>query len=419
MSNLDEVPEEEMWTQSRSEDPNVRADALLDLAHRARSRQDWKIAKNLYGSALDLFIGLEKDSEIGRANYSYGYCLYSLGEYEEARDVLQTALDRGLTAHDPVIIGYSAGPLGDSLSALLRYEEAIEAYQLAVDAFDEAEEESQAGINALAMGDLLGVMGKQSRALECFIRAFNLFQRDGDSFGAARAKERMAAALIELGDFDQAIMHLQDSLNVFKFLEVEDRIAYTQYRLGWTLNYAEKFLQAEKPLRDAIAYFRSNEDYSRAALAEAQLAVSLIYRDHEDVPEEAEGMLDRVAAYFEAAGEQINVIVVESVVADRLMIAGLWADAEALWRDLLARTIVYEDDKGANTARLNLAECLLELGNLEEANATFAEVDPNLWGENKPELERIERVRHLIHEVANQSLFKTGPRKNRKEEPVA
>lgn len=393
MSNLDEVPDEELWTLSRSEDADVRADALLDLAHRARVRQDWKSAKSLYGSALNLFIELEKDSEIGRANYSYGYCLYRLGEYEEARDVLQTALDRGLTAHDPVVIAYSVGPLGDSLAALDRYEEAVAAYQLAVDAFEEAEEEAQAGINALSMGDLLGVMGEQTRALECFIRAFNLFQRDGDAFGGARAKDRMAAALIELGDYDQAIMHLRSALDVFEFLEVEDRIAYTKYRLGWTLNYAEKYLQSEKPLREAIAYFKSEEDYSRAALAECQLAMSLIYRDHEDAPEEAEAMLDRVAAYFDAAGEQVNVIVTESIVADRLMIAGLWQEAEALWRDLLARTIVYEDAKGSNTARLSLAECLLELGEVQQAEEVFEAVEPELWGENKPELERIEKVK--------------------------
>lgn len=68
----------------------------------------------------------------------------------------------------------------------------------------------------------------------------------------------------------------------------------------------------------------------------------------------------------------------ESIVADRLMIAGLWEEAEALWRDLLARASVYDDHQGANTARLNRAECLLQLGNLEEAGTTFQAIDVEL-----------------------------------------
>ena len=52
MSSHDEMSEEELWEQSLSEDLVDRADSLMELAHRARNSEEWKSAKNLYGSAL-------------------------------------------------------------------------------------------------------------------------------------------------------------------------------------------------------------------------------------------------------------------------------------------------------------------------------------------------------------------------------
>jgi len=396
MASHDDMPDEELWALSRSDDPSERADAQMELASRAKARQDWMMSKNLYGSALDIYLDLEMDADIGRATYGLGYCQYRLRDYAEAVESLEAALERGRALNDSTMIAYAAAPLGDALASLDRLDEAIVAYELAIDTFAEIDEESQAGVNALSMGELHGIQRRQTRALECFIRAYNLFQSCGDAFGAARAKDRMASALVELGDTDQALMHLKDALEVFDFLEEPAMVAQMNYRIGWTRNFAEKYLQADKPLRLAIQEFRDNQDWSRAALAETQLAMSLIYRDLEEPNEEAEGMLDRVAAYFEAAGEQVNVLIVESISADRLMIAGLYEEAASLWQDILARAIQYEDKAAVNCARVNLAECLFELGELSKGQEVFADVNASDWGENKPELDRIENVKKVM-----------------------
>ena len=404
MAIHDEMPDEELWALSRSDEPSERADAQMELATRAKARQDWTMAKNLYGSALDIYLELEMDTDIGRATYSLGYSQYRLHDYDEAISSLEAALERGRALNDSTMIAYSAGPLGDSLSALSRLDEAIAAYELAVETFKEIDEGTQAGLQALAMGELHGMLGRQTRALECFILAYNVFQGCGDAFGGARAKDRMAAALVELGDTDQALMHLRDALEVFTFLEEPIMAAQMNYRLGWIVNIAGKYLQAEKPLRKAIREFRDNADWSRTALAETQLAMSLIYRDLEEPSDEAEGMLDRVSAYFEAAGEQANVLMVESISADRLMLAGLYEEAAGLWQDILNRAVEYDDKAAANIARTNLAECLFELGELTKAQEVFAGVDASIWGENKPELERIERVKKLMLQKMSDTL---------------
>lgn len=410
MSSHDEMPEEELWERSLSEDEVDRADSLMELAHRARNRDDFLVAKNLYGSALDLFEELGRETDAAMANYSFGFCQYRLGEYEEAIASLAKSLERGRELNDSRTIAYSAGPLGDSQSALGNRPEAIEAYDLAVDAYVEIEEYTSAGFNAMSLGELHGLEGRQTRALECFIRAFNVFQSGGDGYGAARAKDRMASALIELGDFDQALMHIKDALQVFTFLDNDERVAHMNYRLGWTLNLAGKYLQAEEPLRLSIKVFRENNDFSRAGLAEVQLAYSLIFRDLEADHTIAQGLLDRAAAYFDAAGEQVNVLVAQSISAERLMLEGSFLAATELWRDILYRAISYEDDYSARSAKASLAECLFQLGQNTEAKEVFSEINPADWGENKPELDRIERIKKLMLDKMAETLNIELPR---------
>jgi tetratricopeptide (TPR) repeat protein len=410
MSSHDEMPDEELWERSQSDELEDRADALLELAHRARNREDFQVAKSLYGSALDLFVELERDVDAGVATYSLGYCQYRLSEYEEAIESLQASLAKGQQINDSKAIAFSAGPLGDSYSAIGKTAKAIHAYDLAVDTFVEIDEYTQAGINGLSLGELHGLEGRQTRALECFIRAFNVFQEGGDGYGAARAKDRMASALIELGDFDQALMHIKDALEIFTFMDKEERIAHMNYRLGWTLNLAGKYLQAEAPLRLAIRLFRENQDWSRAGMAEVQLAYSLMFRDLEADQTEAQGLLNRAAAYFEAAGEQLNVLMANSVIAERLMNEGSFVEAAALWRDILNRAISYEDSFSARSAMASLAECLFEIGEHTEGKQVFSEIDASEWGENKPELERIERIKKLMFEKLAETLNIEIPR---------
>jgi hypothetical protein len=50
----DEFPEDEIWDKTTSEDPGIRADALIDLGHLKIQQEDFALAKSLFGSATDV-----------------------------------------------------------------------------------------------------------------------------------------------------------------------------------------------------------------------------------------------------------------------------------------------------------------------------------------------------------------------------
>ena len=390
------MTDDELWERTKSEDLDDRADSLQELGQRKINEENYSMAKSLFGSAADLFLELEQDLDLTRSIYSVGYCQYRLGEHADAVVTLEDALSRSQQLSESRSIAYSAGPLAECYTFLGEDDKAIANHELALDAFLEIEDPFSAGINCLAMGEIHGRLARQTRALQCFIRAYNIFQSSGDAVGAARSKDRMAAALIELGDLDQAIMHIRDALLTFEHMENPERVAYLQYRLGWTLVLNKKYYPAIPHLRSAAQFYRDGKDWSNAALVELQLANALRLMDPETPNPESEGILLRLAAYFESAGEVSNALAVESIKGEKLFEAGAFDAAATVFADIVTRAEEIDDSHIARQARASQVEALFKAGRMTEAKEVFAEIDSSEWGENNVELGRIEKLKKLM-----------------------
>jgi tetratricopeptide (TPR) repeat protein len=179
-------------------------------------------------------------------------------------------------------------------------------------------------------------------------------------------------------------------------MDIPDRIAYMEYRLGWTLVLHGKYYTAIPHLRSAIQYYRDNKDWSNAGVVEIQLANALRLMDPETTNPESDAILVRLAAYFESAGEVSNTMSIESIQGERYFDAGLFDAAAAVFGDIVARSVELEDDHSARKARASQVEALFRAGRLSEAKEVFAEIDPLEWGENNVELERIEKLKKLM-----------------------
>ena len=390
------VPEEELWEKTHSQDLGERADALIELGERKVQEEDWLMAKNLFGSAADILDGLDREVDLTRAIYSMGFCQYRLDEGQDAIQTLKIALKKSQDIGNARSVAYSAGPLADTYANLFYYEEAVEAYQIAVDAFEEIEDLYSAGVNALAMGEVHGRNERQTKALEAFIRAFNVFQRSGDAIGAARAKARMAAALADLNDLDQALMHLKDALNVFEHIDNPERVASMNYKIGKLLVLSEKYHHAIEPLRKAIKYYRGERDWMNAAYAELSLANALRLIDPLEDNAESEILFRRLSSFFEAAGSITYSLIIQTMQGDKHADRGQYEAALAIFQDVVQRAIDINDQDTLMSARTSVAELLFRLGRHTEGREVFAQVDASHWGENKRELERIESVTALM-----------------------
>lgn len=395
MTDFNELTTKELLEAIKSPDLEIRGDALYELGDRSRLNENWEEARSYFDAALQVYTDAKRTHEILRTSYALGFCMYRLQDYKAALNHLGYSLHHARQENNARTIGFSAAPMGDCHASLKRFDEAIEMYELAVGAFEEIEDSFQAGFNSLALGELYGQTGKQSKALECFVRAYNHFQTDGDANGAARAKDRMASALVDLGDFEQALHHLHDALKVFELIEEEERAAHTNYRISWTLNLAERHTEAEPYIRKAISFYRSNKHWSEAALAELQLCESLMLRDPAAENPEASQLLSRIIAYFESVGEQANVITSNALIAEKLTMQGSYKEATAAWNEILQESIGLYNPYFIRMARLNVAECLSLQGNFKEAAAELSKISPD-WGEDKLNSGRYESLKKTL-----------------------
>lgn len=400
MTDFSEMTNDELFESIKSSDLAIRADALYELGDRARLKDDWESARSYFDASLQVNSEAKRTEEIPKASYALGFCLYRLEDYKGALNHLGYSLHNARQENNSRVIAYSAAPMGDCLASLDRLDEAIEMYELTIAAFDEIEETFQAGLNSLALGELYGETGKQSKALACFVSAYNRFQTDGDAGGAARAKDRMASALVDLGDFDQALHHLNDSLKVFEFLEEEERVAHINYRISWTLNLAERHIEAEPYIRKAISFYRSKKQWSQAALAEVQLCESLMLRNPATENAEATILLPRIIAYFESAGEQANVITSNALVAEKLTKQGAYEKATQAWNQIRQESIELYNKYFVRMATLNVAECLSLQGNYEEAAVELAKISDD-WGDDKINGRRYESLKKTLQQAFN------------------
>ena len=147
----DECPEDEIWDRTTSEDPGIRADALIDLGHLKIQQEDFALAKSLFGSATDVCYKLGREFDLARAIYSVGFCQFKLGEYADAARSLEDALERHQNIGSARSIAFTASTLADSFLQLGEDDSALRNYEIAVDAFVEIEDEVIGGVNCLSM----------------------------------------------------------------------------------------------------------------------------------------------------------------------------------------------------------------------------------------------------------------------------
>jgi tetratricopeptide (TPR) repeat protein len=238
-------------------------------------------------------------------------------------------------------------------------------------------------------GEAQGVRNEQVSALRTFRESLRLFKLGGDYIGSGRAHDRIAAALIDLGDLPEAVTHLRESLNIFEYIKDELRIAYSQYRLGWTLVTMGQNFEAIPLLRRSSETYKANNQFVNAANADTQLAHALSAIGEDD---EALDLYRKTRSMYDAAGEMNSAWIADVNAAGRL----LNRDAEAaiaIYRRVIAEAKADNDDFIIQASIVRLAEALCKLeteAGYHEALELLNQVSVEYWGD---EIEQ--RSRHL------------------------
>ena len=155
------------------------------------------------------------------------------------------------------------------------YETAISNFEDAIGLSISAGQERRAADFAMEHGELLGQLGRQSQALERFEWACSLYRGNEAVRAVAKADDRAAACLIDLGRLDDALGLLRNVLAVAEMTNDTAFQTHARYRLGWTLQLADNYEEALEYLSKARDGYDDLDDILGAAKCD-QVAASVL-----------------------------------------------------------------------------------------------------------------------------------------------
>lgn len=364
------------------EDQSQRGYALMEMAWRMRQARDFVQEGSYAAAARDVFHAQELPLDEGTAALIESRSMRTQNKYEA-----------GLAAADVAIAIFREygreRQLGDAFAAraacleeLDRDDEAEVSYFDAANMLVEAEFFTGAGISLLDAGEIQGRTDRISDSLATFQRALKVFTDGSDLVGVGRAHDRIAASLIEMGQLDDALIHLREALNLFEYVENEFYRVHAKYRLGWTLVSRGDTDEAIPLLSDAAAHYKRIGDFGKAAECDFQIAHALSATGRFS---EAEDLYRKTRAVFVGAGRESDARLAEGNLAINLGRQGRHAEAVDVYRKVIAQAQEADDAfgyRGLITRMANDLRFLDTFDAVEEAITTLDLSPVEDWGDH-------------------------------------
>jgi hypothetical protein len=95
---------------------------------------------------------------------------------------------------------------------------------------------------------------------------------------------------------------------------------------------------------------------------------------------------------------------VDALTAEKLTDIKMFDAAAEIYRDIIDRATAIENKPLIWSSKASLAEVLFHLGRHQEAKEIIGEIDAKDWGENQPELDKLEGVKNLMLEKMVETL---------------
>jgi tetratricopeptide (TPR) repeat protein len=379
---------DELWAlTSEAHTYEERTDALMTIAVRLKADEEFWGSIAAAQSAFDIFDKAKDQTNMGHCLLHLGKCFAKLKEFNDALDSFAKAGDCFQSVADDTNRGEALRFLGYVYTDMDKPDEAALVRKDAIALLAASEDFTPAGITALDHGEALGRAGRQSEALESFKLAYKYFQDANDIIGSVRAHDRMAAALIDLGQMSDALDHLRDALALAEYIDDVPRTNWGRYRLGWTLVTVGKYDEALPLLDQAIAGYKAVGNFVSAASCDLQKAHA-----YNAMGEKARALYlyQTAHAVFESMGDKQSALMAHVNVGENLTTAGNLLKAQECFLEALDEAIEIKDAWLERAIRTRLSEVQLALENPKGALEAIESSNADEWGEDISE-----KARHL------------------------
>jgi len=269
------------------------------------------MAEQNFLSALELAKQLEDENLYGRTLNNLGALALQRGNYREAADYLQQAIN--LNRSLPRLIN-----LGVLYTLLRDYENALRVYSEALEVAEKERNQKWLPLIWNNMGDLYRLQGNYDLALDCLQRALQIAEQNRDLAHIALALRTIGVIHTEREEFEQALDKFTQLSQICRELNDKAGEIHTLIRLGFLHGKKKQFNEALKVLEKATQEAESLNNLPILALALLNLGVA-----YEGAKE-----FDRALSVQEKALE------LWQQVGDEWMMAWSWKNIGDVWEKM-------------------------------------------------------------------------------------
>ncbi len=228
------VTEEMLWERIPQTSGLERANTFYELSARIYARGQYDEALALAESARDIYTELGPigtSDGLAQAYSAIGYNLNQLKRNSEAATAMSKAVEILRESKSPLAIDLAC-TLGEWWFGSKNYEKTIECMRECVQEHLVEGNEGGAANDLHLIGCAYRELNQHEQSLIAFKEARLLFKSLKEVINVARCDQKIAHALIEIGDGESALIAAQKSLDVFVTAHDHRRETYSLLELG-------------------------------------------------------------------------------------------------------------------------------------------------------------------------------------------
>ena len=369
--------EDNLWNETKSENPMERAQALRQLGGFKYSNSDFATALNCADTAADLFKTIGDAFGEGDSLYTSARAQLELKRPVEALAALERASEIFRAHSNELFIAACTVRQAEAYEQLKQFELAAVSYRESAKLYANSSNKKSAGVTFMSLGDLQIKQHEYLAAIDAFEEARTLFRDVDMPLGIARVCDRIADAYAPLRFADKTIASLEEALALYNYVEDLTGIANAKYRLGWALVEFNRAFEALAYLESAKAVFKEAGLFLEAADCDFELAVAATAMGDFDHGQE---LFKTVRVIFSAYGKDERVLQVDLMLADNLVKSDNPILAHELLVSVLPRVQNGQDQNLVRFVVLRLAKVLIALARAGEVFEVLKPHPVETWG---------------------------------------
>ncbi len=240
------VPQKEETTNPEAYELYLKAKHKYE---KRKNTDDTEVAKELFNRALKI------DNTLFSAKMALGDIYTNIGDFDEARNILNSTLIQVKELNDNINIGKCYTSLADVYWNKGDTDESLKYSFLALKIFEEIEDEKIILPTYSVIGIAYSLKGEYAKALEYLNKSLIIKEKLDDKLGIGSGMNNIGSVYIDTGDFDKALQYFNKAVSLIESCESNKMLAHTIDSIGYTYMRMGEYKNAIKHLNRSLYLF--------------------------------------------------------------------------------------------------------------------------------------------------------------------